>query len=125
MIARIRRATLIGMVVDFEFDGGVCILRMSGRFATGSDVEYLRGKTDELKLKGCRRIVADLTQVPYIDSTGIGFLLAIYAGIVRDPESRFAIANPNHRVREVLSLTKLATILPTFDDVPSALASLR
>lgn len=112
------------MLVDFEFDQDVCILKMSGRFATGQDAEYLRRRTEELKKQGCRKIVADLGGVPYIDSTGIGFLIGVYTSIRKDT-GHFVLAAPNEKVREVLSLTKLVTILPTFDDVGAALASLR
>jgi anti-sigma B factor antagonist len=112
------------MLVDFEFDHDVCVLKMSGRFATGQDAEYLRRRTEELKRQGCKKIVADLSGVPYIDSTGIGFLIGIYTSIRREM-GFFVLAGPNDKVREVLSLTKLMTILPTFDDVPAAVASLK
>lgn len=112
------------MDVTFETDGAVCILRLAGRFATGQDAEYLREKTEELRAKACQVIVADFSNVAYIDSTGIGFLIAIYTSMLRTGNTRFAIAAPNRRVREVLALTKLDTILPNYEDVPKAVAAL-
>src|ERR1700733_10220021 len=100
---------MVRMDVTFETDGAVCILRLTGRFATGQDAEYLRQKTEELRKQACQTIIADFSNVAYIDSTGIGFLIAIYTSMLRDGKARFAIAAPNHRVREVLSLTKLDT----------------
>jgi anti-anti-sigma factor len=113
------------MFVDFEQEGDVCILRMTGRFATGQDAEYLRGKTDELKRNGYRKIVADLANVAYVDSTGIGFLIGIYTGIVKDKGNHFVLASPNPRVKEVLTITKLSAILPTYPTVPEAVTSLQ
>ncbi len=112
------------MIVNFEYQDGVCILRMQGRFATGQDAEYLREKTEELKKQGCHRIVADFGGVSYIDSTGIGFLIAIYTSILRDGNGQFVLAAANHREREVLSLTRLDTILPTYDDVNKAVTAI-
>ena len=112
------------MLVDFEFDHDVCILKMSGRFATGKDAEYLRKRAEELKSQGCKKIVADLNGVPYIDSTGIGFLIGIYTTVRRD-SGQFVLAGPNDKVKEVLSLTKLVTILPTYDNLAKAVAALK
>lgn len=113
------------MVVNFEFLDDVCVLRLEGRFATGQDAEYLRTRTEELRKQGCLKIIADFSGVSYIDSTGIGFLIAIYTSIIRERGGKFVIAAPNHRVREVLQLTKLDTILTLYDNVDSAVKALR
>lgn len=111
--------------MNFDFQDDVVVLRLEGRFATGQDAEYLRSKTDELKKQGCHRIVADFSAVSYIDSTGIGFLIAIYTSMIREHNGKFVLAAPNHRVREVLQLTKLNTILPVYNTVEAAVEALR
>jgi len=58
------------MHIDFDYQDDVCILRTKGRFATGLDADYLRSKTDEIKKSGRRKVLADFSDVPYIDSTG-------------------------------------------------------
>jgi anti-anti-sigma factor len=113
------------MLVEFDNQGDVCILRLHGRFATGRDSTYLRGKTEELKKSGCAKVLADFTQVDYIDSTGIGFLIGIYTSVLRNPIGRFVLANPNRRVREVLELTRLANVMPIYATVESALEDLK
>jgi anti-anti-sigma factor len=113
------------MTVDFESVDDICILRLEGRFATGRDSEYLRSKTDELRGRGYHKIIADFAHVSYIDSTGIGFLVAIYTSVIKEEGGKFALASPNHRVREVLELTKLDTILPVYNSEADALAALR
>src|SRR5258708_3123251 len=65
------------MLVEFEHRGDVCVLRLHGRFATGQDSAYLRTRTDEIKCSGFSKVLADFTEVSYIDSTGIEFLLVI------------------------------------------------
>ena len=113
------------MVVNFEQQDDVCILRLEGRFATGQDSHYLRTKAEELKSSGRTKVVADFSQVSYIDSTGIGFLIAVYTSLTKDGGGSFVLAGPNLRVRQVLQLTKLNTILNTYDDVAAAVAAVK
>ena len=92
--------------------------------ATGVDAAYLRSKADEIKNSGCRKVLADFSLVPYIDSTGVSFLVGIYVSIVKDSGGRFVLASVNRRVREVLDLTRISTVIPIFTDRDSGLAAL-
>ena len=113
------------MQVEFESHEGICTLRLQGRFATGRDTSYLHGKADELKESGCARVLVDLAGVDYIDSTGIGFLIGIYSSVLKVADGRFALANLNHRVREVMDLTRLSEVIPIYADTAAALAALQ
>ena len=113
------------MLVELERRGDICFLRLHGRFATGKDSTYLRGKTEEVKNSGCSRVLADFGQVEYLDSTGIGFLIELYTSLSKDQNGRFVLANLNRRVREVLELTRLANVMPIYPDEKSALDALR
>lgn|SRR6266545_1031477 len=113
------------MLVELEFQDDICILRLEGRFVTGADVDYLRARSEEIKSGNCRKVLMDFRKVPYIDSTGIAFVVGLYTAITKNPDGRFAIAGPNRRVREVLELTRLTTVMSVFQDVDSALAMLR
>jgi anti-sigma B factor antagonist len=112
------------MHIDFEYQDDVCILRTTGRFATGVDADYLRTKTDEIKKSGRRKVLADFHDVPYIDSTGIGFLVGVYTSVTNTLGGRFVVAGPNHRVREVLDLMRLSSVIPIAPDEASGLAFL-
>jgi anti-anti-sigma factor len=113
------------MLVEFEFKGDICTLRLQGRFATGRDTGYLHTKSDELKNSGCSRVLVDLGKVDYIDSTGIGFLIGIYSSVLKMPSGRFALANLNRRVQEVMELTRLAEVIPIYPNETAALAALQ
>jgi anti-anti-sigma factor len=106
------------MLVDLDVRGDICVLRLHGRFDTGRDSAYLRGKTEEIKTGGHAMVLADLSQVDYIDSTGIGFLIGIYIG-------QFVLASLNRRVREVLELTRIAQVIPIFSTEEAAITALR
>ena len=113
------------MVVNLEFADDICILRFLGRFATGQDTAYLRVKTDEVKKSGRSKVLADFSEVSYIDSTGIGFLIGIYTSVTKSPDGMFVVANPGPRVCEVLELCKLDTVIPMYPDLTSALQALK
>lgn len=112
------------MLVEFEYRGDICVLQLQGRFATGKDTLYLQSKAEEIKTSGCFKLLVDFGQVDYIDSTGIGFLVGIYSSLTKMPQGRFALANINRRVREVLELTRLAQIIPIYPNTAAALAAL-
>jgi len=112
------------MLVEFEQKGDVCVVRLHGRFATGQDSSYLRAKTEELKNAGHEKVLADFSQVSYIDSTGIGFLIGIYTSVLKNATGRFALANLNRRVRDVLELTRLANVMPIYPSEDAAMAAL-
>lgn len=112
------------MLVEFEYRGDICVLRLEGRFATGQDSLYLHTKAEELKGSGFVKILADFSRVDYIDSTGIGFLIGIYTSVMKNALGKFALANSNRRVREVLELTRLAQVIQIFPNEAAAMEAL-
>jgi|SRR5271165_1250695 len=108
------------MLVEIEKHGDICLLRLHGRFATGKDSSYLRGKSDEIKNSNCSKVLADFSEVEYLDSTGIGFLIGIYTSVTKSPAGQFVLCNLNRRVREVLELTRLANVMPIYPNEEAA-----
>jgi anti-sigma B factor antagonist len=113
------------MLVEIEKRGEICFLRLHGRFATGKDSGYLRGKTEEIKNSNCSKVLADFSEVEYLDSTGIGFLIGIYTSVTRSATGRFVLCSLNRRVREVLELTRLANVMPIYPNADAAGEALR
>jgi len=115
---------MTSMLVEFEFRGDICVLRLHGRFATGQDSLYLHTKSEELKTSGYVRVLVDLAGVDYVDSTGIGFLIGIYTSVTKGPSGQFVLVNVNRRVREVLELTRLAQVIQIFPTEADALVAI-
>ena len=67
----------------------------------------------------------DALPISSIGSMGIGFLVGLYTSVAKNPEGRFVLAGANSRVCEVLSLTRLDTVIPQAADISSGMASLR
>jgi len=113
------------MLIELNQIDDVCVLRFEGRFTTGSDPEFLRGKAEELKRLACGKVLVDFREVVSVGSTAIGFIVAIYSSVTKMPGGRFVLVGAQPRVREVLDLTRLSTILPMAADIASGMAALR
>jgi len=68
--------------------------------------------------------MADFHDVPYADSTGIAFIVGAYTSVTNTLGGRFVLVSPNPRVREVLDLTRLSTVIPIAADEAAGLAFL-
>ena len=112
------------MVIQVEQQDDVCVLRVEGRFVTGADPEYLSARMDELKRLHRGKVLVDLREMPYIGSTGLGFIVGIFTSVTMNG-GHFVMVGLQPRVHEVFRLTRLSTIIPSAPDVASGLATLR
>ena len=112
------------MLVDVEQLRDICIVRFHGRLAAGIELEYLGAKAEEIKKLNCSKVLADFRDVPAVGSTGIGFGVSLYTRVKTLPDGRFVVAGARGRVREVLDLTRLSTILPMAPDFEAGVAFL-
>ena len=111
------------MRLESQLHDGICILRLYGRFVTGSDAEIASAR-NSLEEIGINKAVLDLRGVPYIDSTGLAFVVELHKSLV-SRGGQLSVARANQRVREVLEMTRIGEIIPMFDDVEGAEAALR
>jgi anti-sigma B factor antagonist len=102
--------------------GDVIIVDASGRLTLGEGTSSLRKRMRELVEGGSRRIVLNLADVTYIDSSGIGELVAAYTTIAT-AGGELKLLNLAKRVHELLNITKLYTVFATFEDEASAISS--
>ena len=112
----------MSMKLTTHEEGGVMIVDASGRLTLGESTSALRNKIRELVVGGSRRIVLNLADVTYIDSSGIGELVAAYT-TVATAGGELKLLNLATRVHELLYITKLYTVFATFSDEASAIAS--
>ena len=97
---------------------------LSGRILLGDDSAYLRKMIRSLLDEGHRRIVLNLGDVDYIDSSGIGELVSGYSA-VRSQGGELKLLNLSRRVRDLLQLTKLYTVFDVHTEEAMALRSFR
>jgi anti-sigma B factor antagonist len=100
---------------------GVIVVYLSGAIFFGEESASLRLLVKDL-LKQSRQIVLDLGDVTYIDSGGLGTLVALYAS-ARKIGGDIKLARVGRRANEVLQITKLVTLFEVFDKAEDAVAS--
>jgi anti-sigma B factor antagonist len=102
--------------------GKVAILDLSGKITIGEGDVVLREKVTELLDSGQRNILLNLEKVGYMDSAGIGELVACYKR-AKEKSGTVKLLNPSGKVFDLLQLTKLEEIFETFNDEREALVS--
>jgi anti-sigma B factor antagonist len=100
----------------------VTILDVSGRIVLGDETEALRNSVRELIGKGKKKIVLNLAEVDYIDSSGVGELVASFTA-VRNSGGELKLLNLTQKVHDVLNVTKLYTVFDIKDDEFKAVKS--
>ena len=111
------------MRLESQIRDGVCILRLQGLFVTWSDAALVSAR-ESLQEIGIAKAVVDLSAVPYIDSTGLAFIVELHKSLASRGGQLF-LADANERVREILEITRIGEIVPLFQDVEDAEAALR
>jgi len=103
-----------------RFKDDVAILGLSGRFLAGSDGPYLRQKVKDLMDAGTRKLIIDFSDVPYIDSTGLGFLAGARV-TSQNAGAALVVAGLNRHVRKILDDVNLTQIFVTADSEAAAI----
>ena len=104
-----------------EIDG-VTIMDLSGRITLGEGSVVLRDVVRDLLSKGKKKILANLADVNYIDSSGIGELVSAFT-TVRNQGGELKLLNLTKKVHDLLQITKLYTVFDVKDDEASAIKS--
>ena len=101
---------------------GVNVLDNEGRIVLGEESNSFREKVKSLLAAGKKKIILNLAQVTYIDSAGLGTLVAIFHN-VRSQGATLKLTNLGSKFNEVLQLTKLLTVFDTYDTESAAIRS--
>ena len=102
--------------------GDVAILDLTGKITIGEGDVVLRDKVHELLDAGKSKILLNLQGVTYMDSAGIGELVACYKRS-REKGGAMRLLNPSGKVADLLQLTKLEQVFDTFRGEQDALKS--
>jgi anti-sigma B factor antagonist len=102
--------------------GKVAVLDLSGKITIGEGDVVLREKVTELLDTGRLHVLLNLGKVSYMDSAGIGELVACYKR-AKEKSGIVKLLNPTGKVYDLLQLTKLEEVFETFADEKEALVS--
>jgi anti-sigma B factor antagonist len=101
---------------------GITVLDLSGRITLGEGSVILRDVIREVLGKGEKKILLNLGDVTYIDSSGIGELVSAFTA-VRKEGGELKLLNLTKKVHDLLQITKLYTVFDVKDDEAAALSS--
>jgi len=110
--------------IEVRFTDDVAIVSLSGKFLAGSDGPFLRQKVADLIDAGTKKLVIDFSEVPYIDSTGLGFLAGARV-TAQNAGVGMILASLNPHVRKVLDGVRLSQFFAIAEDMPAALAAVK
>ncbi len=101
---------------------GVSIVDLAGKITIGEGTIFLKDAVRNLLQRNEKRIVLNLADVSYIDSSGIGELVSSFT-TVGNQGGKLKLLNLTKKVHDLLSITKLLTVFEVFDDEAKAIQS--
>ena len=111
-----------GLSVGTRDRNGVAVVDVSGKLMGGPESDPLRELLQRLIEGGARKIVVNLRGVPWMNSSGLGVLLAGFIQL-RKHGGELKFASLQDRVRAILTTTKLVTMIEICADEDAALRS--
>jgi anti-sigma B factor antagonist len=102
--------------------GDVTLLNIGGRITLGAGDVKMRDKLLEQLEKGRKKIVLDLGEVSFIDSAGLGELVAAYTS-ARRHGAQVKLANLTKKIDDLLDITRLSSVFETFESSDEAIKS--
>ena len=102
--------------------GDVSVVDVAGRITLGEGSSALRDALRDLINKNQKKILLNLGEVNYIDSSGIGELVSGFT-TVTNSGGNLKLLNLNKRVKDLLQITKLYTVFDVHEDEAGAIRS--
>lgn len=104
--------------------GDVTILDLSGKVTIGEGSVQLREAVKSLLDQGKKKILLNLGEVSYVDSSGIGELVSCYT-TTGNNGGQLKLLNLTKKIQELLMITKLLTVFENYDNEEAAVASFK
>ena len=112
----------MSLKINVRESGDVVILDLSGRITIGEEAASLRETIKEMVDNGHRKILLNLAEVTYIDSTGLGQFVGSFA-TVTSRGGQLKLLNLQTRLQELMQITKLITVFETHTNESAAVRS--
>ena len=102
--------------------GNVAIVDLSGKVTLGENTGILRDELRSVLAQGNKNIVLNMAGVSYVDSAGLGELVGAYTTATNQGGS-VKLLHLQGKMKDLMQITKLHTIFPSFEDEQAAVAS--
>ena len=108
-------------ITDSEIDG-VSVVELDGRIVLGEESNSLREKLKNLVAAGKKKIVLNVANIKYIDSTGLGTLVAANVS-AKTQGASVRLCHLGKKFHDVMQVTKLLTVFDVYDTQAAAVSS--
>jgi anti-sigma B factor antagonist len=108
-------------MTNSEVDG-VSVVTLDGRIVLGEESNSLREKLKSMLAEGKKKIVLNMVNIKYIDSSGLGTLVAAHVS-AKTQGASVCLCNLGKKFHEVMQITKLLTIFDVYDTEAAAVSS--
>ena len=108
-------------MTNSEVDG-VSVVTLDGRIVLGEESNSLREKLKSMLVEGKKKIVLNMVNIKYIDSSGLGTLVAAHVS-AKTQGASVRLCNLGKNFHEVMRITKLLTIFDVYDTEAAAVSS--
>ena len=108
-------------MTDREVDG-VSVVTLDGRIVLGEESNSFREKLKSLLTEGKKKIVLNMAGIKYIDSAGLGTLVAAHVS-AKTQGASVRLCNLGEKFHEVMQITRLLTIFDVYDTETAAVSS--
>jgi anti-sigma B factor antagonist len=102
--------------------GSVVVLDLNGKLVLGEGSGTLKDKVQSVIFQGQKFVVLNLAGVSYMDSAGLGELIAAHTTVTRQGGS-IKVANLTKRVSDLLAITKVLTVFDVYESEADAVSS--
>ena len=102
--------------------GDVTVIDAAGRITLGEGASTFRDTVRDLAAKGDKKLLLNLSEVSYIDSSGIGEMVSGFT-TVTNHGGQLKLLGLSKRVKDLLQITKLYTVFDVHEDESSAIRS--
>jgi anti-sigma B factor antagonist len=110
-------------ITSKEIDG-ISVVALNGRIVLGEESNLLRERVKSLISEGKKKIVLNMANVAYIDSAGLGILVASHVS-AKTQGAALHLSNLGNKFHDVLQLTRLLTVFSVYDTEADAISSFR
>ncbi|MFH1277045.1 MAG: STAS domain-containing protein [Candidatus Eisenbacteria bacterium] len=112
------------MKIKERKNGDVVVLEISGRIEGGPDAEIFRGKIGDLIVREAKKVIFELSEVPWMNSTGVGIIISGFTSI-RKSGGEVKLLNVKERVKSIFMITRLLTVLESYYEEEEAVKSFK
>ena len=110
------------MAVKEKIIEGVALVEVKGNLMGGKETEECHEKVKGLLEGGHKKLVIDLSHVKWMNSKGLGMLMACYTSS-QNADAQLKLAGATEKVNSLFMMTKLMTIFDTYENADRAIGS--